>query len=118
MEYIHKILVITRCDRYNNHTLELKIKYLHEKCILSLSLVKTNNIYNIYYIDCNLPYKYLQFSGPCDLFGSINDDDINYNHCRDLWNDELTLEKEFELTASVYSMYRHAITIYVLQQGG
>lgn len=124
MEHVHKIIIVTNVDIYNEDTIHLKLTFLDGKTTFLLSKVTTNGQYNIYSVHCSFKYKYMQFKINNDMFscGSLNEDDVGYNHCAQLWTNELTKAQEHEKTASVYyfggGVYQTAITIYFSQLGG
>lgn len=123
-EFVHKIVIVTSVETYNEDTLTLYLTYIRRDpvtCILQK--MKTNGVYNIYCLHCNFIHAYIQFNVNKQLLsgGSINEDDIDYNHCHDLYQDELTQTQENETSYSVYFWYfntkmcQNAITLYVLQ---
>lgn len=126
-EFVHKIVIVTSVETYNGNTLPLKLSFIRKEPVnFILNKVKTDGVNNIYCLHCNFMHEYVQFkvNNNNGSGGSVNEDDVNYNHCYDLYNDELTQTQEHETSHSVYFWYfnktmnQNAITLYVLQPGG
>jgi hypothetical protein len=88
--------------------------------VYDIPKIKANETHTIYAMNCDFSDEYIYFHKGCHFVGSLNEDDINYNHCYDLYKDFITQTAENEYTYSVYAflpnqeiMFANAITAYL-----
>lgn len=123
MRHITDVFFATNIDLYNEEQIIIKIKQLDRtKTPCILTKIASNNKSNLYHVGCHIERdnEYNMFSLNNTFGGSLNCDDIHYNHVQDIMNHGILIPPPGIDTYSVYchmdgayQANQSAITIFV-----
>ncbi len=123
MRFITDIFFTTAINLYDNDTIAIYIENIFNNittpCLLNK--ISSNNTSNLYHLSCNIERNndYTIFSMYNSIGGSLNCDDIHYNHVQEIIKHDMLIPPPGIDTYSVYSyiqggeQYQTAITIFV-----